>query len=73
MSGITPIFEHKIVGIHQDHSSLNTEKHMERFRRIELKARNLGLIKENLNNYAYIANSDHIWGDPKVITFHEVF
>lgn len=73
MSGIIPVFEHKIIGIHQNHSFFNTNRHNERFNHIELKKRNLNLIKENLNNYIYIANRDHIWGDKKVITFHEVF
>ena len=72
MSGITPVFEHNIIGIHQDHSSLNTEKHNMRFNRQDLKQRNLQLIKENLNNYNYIANRNHNWGDEKVIVYKEI-
>jgi len=73
MSGVTPIFEHRIIGIHQDHSSVNTSQHQLRFKKQELRQRNISLMKKNFQNYNYIANRDHLWGDPKVITHHEEF
>jgi len=73
MFGVTPVFEHNIIGIHQDHSNLNTKKHILRYTEKEMRDKNLLLMRENLKNYNYIANTDHIWGDPKVIISHEIF
>lgn len=73
MFGINPVFEHKIIGIHQDHSCLNTDKHVDRYKNQELKKRNHKLMYENLNNKQIVANIGHIWGDPKTIIYHEVF
>jgi len=70
MSGITPLFEHKIIGIHQDHSQENTTIHLDRYKNNELKQHNLRLIRENISNYSYIANQTHIWGDPNMIIKH---
>lgn len=72
MSGVIPVFEHKIIGIHQDHSRINTERHILRYTQKELRDRNLKLMRDNIRNYNYIANQDHIWGDPKVIIKHEI-
>lgn len=73
MSGINPVFEHRIVGIHQEHLSENTERHLLRYSNKELKKKNYDLMVENLLHKKIIANEDHQWGDPKVITHHEVF
>jgi glycosyltransferase involved in cell wall biosynthesis len=73
MMGIIPIFEQEILGIHQDHSSENTEEHKLRFSKQELKQRNLKIMKGNLKNKNVIVNINHTWGDPKVITRHCTF
>lgn len=70
MSGITPVFDHKMIGIHQDHSQENTTKHLDRYKNNNLKQHNLRLIQENINNYNYIANRTHTWGDPNMIIKH---
>jgi len=77
MSGIIPVFEHKIIGIHQDHSAqdakdkVHSVRNEERGRR--LRQKNIALMRKNLREGKMIANQDHVWGDEKVITFSEMW
>jgi glycosyltransferase involved in cell wall biosynthesis len=73
MYGISPVFETGIVGIHQDHSVENTEKHLLRYYNLELRKKNFLLMQKNLLDKKIIVNEDHLWGDPKTIIYHEVF
>ena len=77
MSGVTPVFEHKIMGIHQDHSigDADDPKHNFRYSHegVALRQKNIFLMQQNLSNKKVIANTDHVWGDNKVIIFKEFF
>lgn len=71
LSGVTPVFEHRIIGIHQDHSveDLLDPRHnlREKEEGILLRKYNVELMRKNLSMKKIIANTDHIWGDEKVI------
>lgn len=77
MSRVEPVFEHKILGIHQDHSEIDKKSQKHSLRRtpdgLKLRANNIALMRQNQLEGKMVANSDHIWGDPKVIVSHEVF
>jgi glycosyltransferase involved in cell wall biosynthesis len=75
MAGITPVFEHNIVGIHQDHSQKNSEKHNVRYTKEgrELRQKNIALMRENVRTKRIVANINHEWGDEKTIVLREVF
>lgn len=76
LSGITPVFEHRILGIHQDHSreDMKDENHNLRFTsEINiLRKRNIELLNKNQKERKIIANQDHTWGDPKTIIEHGI-
>jgi glycosyltransferase involved in cell wall biosynthesis len=69
-SGIKPVFDHRIVGIHQDHSIIDKkDKHNVRFTTEWniLKSHNLKIMKENLRNRKTAVNLFHEWGNPNCI------
>lgn len=77
LSGVQPVFEHKIVGIHQDHTTqdLTTDGHD--LRRTpegnRLRQRNISLMRRNLQQNKIVANADHRWGDEKVVIEHDIW
>lgn len=77
LSGINPIFNNKIIGIHQNHDNYDSQISCHNIRNTEkwnkLRNYNIKLMNENLKNNNYIVNNNHIWGNPNVITYHEVF
>lgn len=77
LSGVTPVFENRIIGIHQDHSleDMKDPKHNIRGKEegLALRKFNVDLMRKNLSNKKIIANSDHIWGDEKVIVEEFLF
>jgi hypothetical protein len=77
MAGAEPVFEHKILGIHQDHSEVDKQSRKHSLRRTpdgaKLRQKNIGLMRQTQLEGKMIANVNHTWGDPKVIILHEVF
>ena len=77
MLGTVPIFEHKIIGIHQDHSEVDKSSDAHKNRRSpewrKLREKNIFLMRQNILQNKIVANQDHIWGDPKVIVSYEIF
>jgi len=77
MAGAEPVFEHKILGIHQDHSEIDKKSQKHSLRRtpegVKLREKNVALMRQTQLEGRMVANADHTWGDPKVIIFHEVF
>jgi GT2 family glycosyltransferase len=71
LSGVTPVFEHNIIGIHQDHSFEDSLDIKHGIRTTDdgkqLRQKNVDLMRKNLSNRKIVANTDHIWGDEKVI------
>jgi len=76
LSGVLPMFNHKMIGIHQNHSESDlNDNHSVRFTddwKI-LRGINLTFVKDNLDNKRVVVNSDHEWGDSKTIIFKEIF
>lgn len=76
MNGIKPVFEHKMLGIHQDHSETDRQSDNHVLRKtqdgIPLRQKNIKLMKENLSSNIVVANSYHIWGDKNTIVNHEI-
>lgn len=74
--GVTPVFEHRMIGIHQDHSVPDSKDKKHSIRQnhegIMLRKRNIALMRKNLKAGLIVANLTHRWGDEKVITFQEV-
>ena len=78
-SGVTPVFEHGMIGIHQNHESGDITDAVHSIRHItdaahnnlrgwnELRKHNLNLIHENIRNRDPVANKNHIWGDLNVV------
>lgn len=70
-SGIEPVFEHRMVGIHQDHSGGDKidEVHKIRWNNKWKKLRqiNLNYMNENIKKGDPIVNKNHKWGDPNTI------
>lgn len=78
MSGVTPVFEHNIVGIHQDHSVNDRDdgNHNVRFDTVnweKLRSHNLKIMYANLREKVVVANEDHEWGDLNTIIERESF
>jgi len=77
LSGVTPVFEHRIIGIHQDHSVEDSidPKHSlrETEEGLKLRKHNVDLMRKNFAAKKIVANEDHIWGDEKVIVSKEYF
>jgi glycosyltransferase involved in cell wall biosynthesis len=76
-SGIAPLFEHKIVGIHQDHSEADkkSQKHSVRSspEGVKMIQRNRDLLRKNNQVGLVKANKNHQWGDTSVIVSHTLF
>lgn len=75
-SGVIPIFDHSMIGIHQDHSEIDKkDTHNIRFTEDWSKFRrvNLDFLNENLKNKVVKANTQHVWGDEKVIVSLDIF
>jgi glycosyltransferase involved in cell wall biosynthesis len=76
-SGVTPVFEHRIVGIHQDHSREDHGDGIHVDRRhgsgLSLKAHNLVLMRDNLARKVVKVNEGHDWGSANLIVFDEAF
>jgi hypothetical protein len=77
MSGIIPIFEHSIIGIHQDHSRQDNNDgiHIDRKTGIGYgyKLHNFQIMQENLAKNIIVANTSHIWGDENLIILNEYY
>lgn len=87
LSGIKPVFEYNMIGIHQDHSyeDLQDPKHSLRKTEegIRLRQKNIALWNKNKSINKIIANiltyndknydPNYQWGDPRVIINHEIF
>jgi len=75
MAGIKPVFEHRIVGIHQDHSredhgdGIHIDRHQGTG--LSLKIHNQALMKDNLVKKLVVANNGHDWGSDSVVTLVE--
>jgi len=74
-NGIVPVFEHGILGIHQDHSEIDklSKKHSLR-KTLDgkfLRNKNINLMNENKKNKLVIANKTHIWGNADLVIHHE--
>lgn len=70
MFGVQPVFEHRMVGIHQNHSIPDkTDNHSIRFTSDWniLKSHNLGIMRKNLQERKIVVNVFHEWGDPDSI------
>jgi glycosyltransferase involved in cell wall biosynthesis len=73
---VEPVFEHKILGIHQDHSEIDKKSQKHSLRKtpegVRLRKKNIELMSQTQLTGTAVANKDHLWGDPKVIIYHEV-
>jgi len=75
MAGIAPVFEHGILGLHQDHSredhgdGVHIDRRSEEGRK--LKAHNLMLVEDNRKNRRFAANEGREWGSSSLITLLE--
>jgi hypothetical protein len=76
-AGVTPVFDHRIIGIHQDHSegdqkdnshSVRWKEDWERLRQI-----NLNHMRENIKSKDFIANKNYEWGNQNVVLFEKEF
>ena len=74
-NGIDPVFEHKILGIHQNHSNVDklSKKHSLRTTLDGkfLRTKNINLMNENKKNKLIVANKTHVWGDSNLVICHE--
>jgi len=77
MAGATPVFEHRIVGIHQDHSREDSNDGIHIDRRQgkgrDLWVHNVTLMKDNLAKGDPVVNAGHDWGSKTLIVLHEFF
>lgn len=76
MRGVIPVFNHQMVGIHQDHSSTDrTDNHSVRFTAKwgQLRKINRMTLNRRIRSGDPVANRDHVWGDPEtVISVEEI-
>lgn len=74
--GITPCFEHSIIGIHQNHSDIDSSDlvHLSRYSEEGKKLwnRNISLMRKNLSGNG-IANSTFEWGNLNVIIYKKTY
>jgi glycosyltransferase involved in cell wall biosynthesis len=74
-ASVRPVFEHRIVGIHQDHSREDHGDGIHIDRRqgagLSLKAHNQALMRDNLARKVVVANEGHEWGSESLITLRE--
>lgn len=70
MRGVIPVFNHQMVGIHQDHSGTDkTDNHSVRFTAQwgQLRKINRMTLNKRIRSGDPVANRDHVWGDPDVV------
>jgi len=76
-AGITPVFEPRILGIHQDHSreDRNDGIHIDRREGAGYNfwVHNMRLLKANLASQDPVANKSHDWGSADLITLDETY
>lgn len=74
--GVTPIFEHNIVGIHQNHDSGDADDPTHNIRQTnkwdELRRHNINLMHENIRKGDPVANKNHVWGNLQTIVEKEI-
>lgn len=74
--GVIPVFDHKMIGIHQNHESRDRqdETHNARFtsKWAELRSHNIRLMRENLVAKDPVVNKGHEWGDLRTIISKEI-
>ena len=77
MSGINPVFNYKIMGIHQNHSGNDSvdEIHISRYSEEgrRLWEHNKNLMRQNILEKNIVANKLNGWGDINIITSHQKF
>lgn len=75
MAGVRPVFDHRIVGLHQDHSreDSNDGVHIDRKQGLgyNLWVHNYTLMQDNLAKGDPAANAGHEWGSAALVTLHE--
>lgn len=76
-SNVTPVYEHRILGIHQDHTreDFGDNIHIDRRDGIGycLWVHNFTLMQDNLEKKIFKANENYDWGSDSLITLHEFF
>jgi glycosyltransferase involved in cell wall biosynthesis len=76
-AGITPVFEHRIVGIHQNHDYGDSEDPTHNIRKTskwnEMRKHNVALMYENIKSGDPIANKNHVWGNPDIIVNEVIY
>jgi glycosyltransferase involved in cell wall biosynthesis len=77
LAGVTPVFEPRILGIHQDHSreDRNDGIHIDRSQGAgyHFWVHNITLLKENLASKDPVTNKGHDWGSANLITLDETY
>lgn len=76
-SGVAPVFEHRILGIHQDHSreDFRDGVHINRKQGLgyNLWVHNYALMQDNLARSVVQANQGHEWGGNHMVTLDEKY
>jgi glycosyltransferase involved in cell wall biosynthesis len=76
-AGVTPVFDHRMAGIHQDHSREDSvdNQHIDRMSEVgrELWKHNYEIYLRTMAGQEYVANKGHIWGNNAVVTLKETF
>lgn len=66
-AGVTPVFEHSIIGIHQNHDVGDAADPTHNVRKTnkweEMRKHNVALMHENIKCGDPVANKDHVWGN----------
>jgi glycosyltransferase involved in cell wall biosynthesis len=74
--GTVPVFDHRMIGIHQNHESNDQKDTTHNMRSTkkwaELRNHNISLMKENLIKKDPIANKNHEWGNLDTIISKEI-
>lgn len=76
MYGVVPVFNHSMIGIHQDHSNADMgDNHSVRFTADwgRLQKINRMTLNKRIWSKDPVANRDHIWGDPTSVISVEEF
>jgi hypothetical protein len=77
MECVIPVFEHRIVGIHQDHSREDSGDgiHIDRQqgKGYNLWVHNYLLMQDNLVKGDSVANANYDWGSKTLVILHEFF
>lgn len=77
MFGINPVFNYKIMGVHQDHSGNdnNDNIHVSRYSEEgkKLWEHNKKIMQQNMLEKNIVVNKLNGWGDMSIITSHQIF